>query len=303
MINNKSEFFSSRPIASAFIVSKHFTFINIAVSAIVFTTKTKGFFLNFAVMPFELIPFVAQQFSALIWKLETDTENDLLYVETRNQQEHTVAFSAFDLKNEKANFIELETEEKWLTGMSGGRKQILFLHGYKSAQSPEHKSIIALDGLTGKQLWADYNLSVEAFTKDGLLAADQRFQSKRLVLLDYQNGTMKTGTNQMVLPDVPQEITWPEMLRLPPKNLFNIISATITGEISCLKYNSYLIISLHTLNKGNLMQELYVIENEKLVYRDLLNENIQKLQPEAFVLTKNHLVYIKNKTALKVLNL
>lgn len=57
------------------------------------------------------------------------------------------------------------------------------------------------------------------------------------------------------------------------------------------------------LNKGNLMQELYVIKNEKLVYRDLLNENIQKLQPEAFVLIKNHLVYIKNKTALKVLNL
>ncbi len=252
-------------------------------------------------MSIYLNPVIDHAFSGLIWKLEIDAATEFIFAETRNSENRTVAFSSFSLKTGQVYFLEVMMEEKWLTGMEGARKGVLFLHGYKSAQSPEHKSIIALDGLTGKQLWADYNLSVEAFTKDGLLAADQRFQTKRIVLLDYQTGNIITQVNSPQ--DDQQEIQYPYMLRLLPPNFAALINGTISGEISCLKYNSYLIISLHTLNKGNLMQELYVIENEKLVYRDLLNENIQKLQPEAFVLIKNHLVYIKNKTALKVLNL
>jgi len=252
-------------------------------------------------MSIYLNPVIDHAFSGLIWKLEIDAAIELIFAETRNSENRTVAFSSFSLKTGQVYFLEVMMEEKWLTGMEGARKGVLFLHGYKSEQSPEHKSIIALDGLTGKQLWADYNLSVEAFTKDGLLAADQRFQTKRIVLLDYQTGNIITQVNSPQ--DDQQEIQYPYMLGLLPQNLAALINGTISGEISCLKYNSYLIISLHTLNKGNLMQELYVIKNEKLVYRDLLNENIQKLQPEAFVLIKNHLVYIKNKTALKVLNL
>lgn len=254
-------------------------------------------------MLFEIKPSVTYTFSGLIWKLELDSASDLLYVETRNQQEHLVSFSAFDLKNGQANFIEITSEEKWLAGMNGGRKGVLFLYGYKSVQSPEQKGIIAIDGLTGKQLWADYNLALEKFTAEGLLATDQRFQTKKMILLDEQTGAVKDVAKNSIFPDDLQEIAYPLMLRLLPENLRQLLSVTITGEISCLNYNSYLIISLHSQNNKNLVQELYVIKEEKVVYHDLLNEHIQKLQPEAFVLIKNHLIYIKNKITLKVLNL
>ncbi len=240
-------------------------------------------------------------FTGLIWKLETDIEQNLIYVETRNEKEHSAGFSSFHLKTGEVNFLEFIPKEKWLVGMNGGRKGILFLHGYLSDQTPEHKGIIALDGFTGKGLWADYNLAIEAFTVDGLLAADQRFQSKRTVLLDYQTGTVKAKTENRQ--DDRQEIQYPFMLLLLPKNLTALIAGTITGEISCLNYNPYLIISLHTQNNDGLLQELFIFENEKLICHDLLNENIQKLQPEAFVVIKNYLVYIKNKTVLKVLSL
>lgn len=246
-------------------------------------------------------PVIDHAFSGLIWKIETDIAAELIYVETRNAENHSTGFSSFSLKNGAINFSEFIPEEKWLVGMDGGRQKMLFLYGYKSEQSPEHKGIIALDGLTGKQLWADYNLVLEAFTTDGLLAADQRFQTKRTVLLDYPTGNLKNKTDD-VQDDV-QEIQYPFLLRLLPENLSSLITGTITGEISCLNYNSYLIISLHTKNNGHLLQQLFIIENEIIIYQDLLNEYIQKLQPEAFVLIKNHLVYLKNKAILKVLNL
>ncbi|WP_299289280.1 DUF4905 domain-containing protein [uncultured Mucilaginibacter sp.] len=251
----------------------------------------------------QLTTIINQPFVGLIWKLETDTENDLIYIEIRNEKEHSAGFSSLNLKTGKLNFLELVPEEKWLVGLSGGRKGILFLHGYLSDQTPEHKAIIALDGTTGKQLWANYNLSLETFTEKGLLAADQRFQSKRLVLMDEQTGNLKTGINLDDLADDVQPIQIPQMLLLLPQNLSALITGTITGGISCFNYNTYLIISLHTQNHGELLQQLFVVENEAIIYQDLLNEQIQKLQPEAFVMIKNYLVYLKNKTVLKVLNL
>jgi hypothetical protein len=52
---------------------------------------------------------------------------------------------------------------------------------------------------------------------------------------------------------------------------------------------------------GRLQQHLYIMDGNEVVYHDLLNQDIQKLQPEAFVLHKNALIYIKNKTEIKVL--
>ncbi len=252
-------------------------------------------------MSANLTPVIDHTFSGIIWKLACDTAAAIIYTETRNSENHTAAFSSFNLENGQVYFRELVTEEKWMTGLEGGRQGVLFLHGYKSDQSPEHKALIALDGLTGKQLWADYNLSLEAFTTDGLLAADQRFQTKKMVMLDYKTGNIISSTNQQQ--DDLQEIQYPFLLPLLPENLAALITGTITGEISCLNYNPYIIISLHTQNNGLLVQELFIIENEALIYHDLLNEHIQKLQPEAFVVIKNCLVYTKNKTVLKVLNL
>ena len=120
-------------------------------------------------------------------------------------------------------------------------------------------------------------------------------------MLDYRSGNKFTQKNN--LQDDVEQIQYPLMLRLLPQNTAALITGTITGEISCLNYNSYLIISLHTQNNGNLQQQLFVIENDTLIYQDLLNEQIQKLQPEAFVMINNYLIYLKNKITLKVLNL
>ncbi|MFD2146347.1 hypothetical protein [Mucilaginibacter antarcticus] len=70
-----------------------------------------------------------------------------------------------------------------------------------------------------------------------------------------------------------------------------------------LEHNKFRIVSLHTATAGRLKQHIYVLDDEAVVYEDLLNEDIQKMQPESFILYKNWLIYIKNKSELKVLPL
>ncbi len=84
---------------------------------------------------------------------------------------------------------------------------------------------------------------------------------------------------------------------------FTLPAESYNQVMQYLTYNNYRIVSLHTLLEGQLKQNIYVWEGENLIYEDLLNDNIQKMQPEAFIQYKNRIIYIKNKTELKVISL
>jgi len=70
-----------------------------------------------------------------------------------------------------------------------------------------------------------------------------------------------------------------------------------------LEYNNLRIVSLHALKGGELTQLLYIMNGVDNVYEDILNAGIQKIQPEAFIMYKNCLIYIKNKSEIKILAL
>ena len=75
------------------------------------------------------------------------------------------------------------------------------------------------------------------------------------------------------------------------------------NTIHYLEHSNFRIVSLHTFAEGTLQQHLYIMRNAEIIYEDLLNSDIQKLQPEAFLLHKDQLIYLKDKSQLKVLNL
>ena len=60
---------------------------------------------------------------------------------------------------------------------------------------------------------------------------------------------------------------------------------------------------MHSFKDGVLNQLLYIMDDVRIIYEDILNADIQKLQLEAFILHKNCLIYIKNRSEIKVLNL
>ncbi|HVV53902.1 MAG TPA: hypothetical protein VHC47_01170, partial [Mucilaginibacter sp.] len=63
------------------------------------------------------------------------------------------------------------------------------------------------------------------------------------------------------------------------------------------------IVSLHAIAEGTLQQHLYIVSGGEIIYHDLLNSRIQKLQPESFMLYQDYLIYLKNQSQLHVLNM
>lgn len=253
--------------------------------------------------PIMLNPYIQQQFTGQIWKLLIEPVKELLFVETRDTENRVVSFSGFDLNTGKPSFLNITLDEKWLTGMEGCFDGVLFLHGYQSTQSPVHKGITAVDGATGNILWSNYNYAINHISASGPVAYNTQIQPKKLFVLDAQNGAALQPFDASVDEDIDQNIVLPHVIKSLDTDMEPHFEGDKTGIIHYIEYNSFRIVSLHTLVNTRLSQVLLIMQGNNLVYRDLLNDEIQKLQPEAFIMQHNRLIYIKNKVELKVLNL
>jgi hypothetical protein len=242
-------------------------------------------------------------FNGLVWRLEIDPVTATLFAEIRNEQDKQVSFASIGLASGKLNFTDLTTDERWLTGMECAHNGVLLLHHYESASSPIHKGIMAIDGRTGQLLWSDYSRGFDHLSINGPVMYDQRIQPRKFFVADIKTGERLHAYDTATDTEADLSISIPDIIDGVVLSAELGIPAPFGNVAHNLYLNQYRIVSLHALNNTQLTQTLYIFENDKPVFNDLLNAGIQKLQPEAFIVHNNHLIYLKNKTELNVINL
>ncbi len=247
--------------------------------------------------------FISELFNGQIWKFVIDEQAGLLFVEIRNADNREVSFASINLNTGLVNFKDQQLPEKWLVGLSGSNKGILFLHGYQSAQSPTHKGITAIDGISGVELWSNYTYAINKLSINGPIAYNTQVQPPTFYLLDAKTGAMQRLYNASIDTEIIQNILLPDILNTIPSDFNRFFGDETMGNFHYIEHNGFRIVSLHTTKNGLLQQTLLITKNGELVYRDILNDNIQKLQPEAFIVYQTLLIYIKNTRELKILNL
>ena len=250
-----------------------------------------------------LQPFISQSLNGTIWRLEIDELTDTMVVEVRNEQDKQTTFTSISLQTGNVNFTDYKTPERWLTGIEAIYNNVILLHHYKHESGPEHKAVIAIDATTAADIWSNYSIAFDHLSINGPTVYNTSIQTKKLLLADIHTGEIKRPYNADLDKPLVNSIVIPD-ITTADQMIPGILPAEAYGNIvHYLNHNKYRIVSLHTLKNGALQQHLFIMDGFDMVYQDLLNTDIQKLQPEAFVLHKNALVYIKNKTEIKVLNL
>ncbi|MES2268580.1 MAG: DUF4905 domain-containing protein [Bacteroidota bacterium] len=250
-----------------------------------------------------LQPFISQPLNGTVWRLQIDEVTDTIGIEIRNEADKQTSFTSLNPSTGKVNFTNFTLPERWLTGIEAVYNGVMLLHYYKHESGPEHKAIIAIDATSATELWSNYSLAFDHLSINGPVVYNTGFQPKKLILIDVLTGQTIRPYDAMEDKPLEHNIVVPVMI--PTADL---VPGTLPDEpygnmVHYLNHNSYIIVSLHTLKNGALQQHLYITEGNNVVYHDLLNQDIQKLQPEAFVLHKNALVYIKNKAEIKVLKI
>lgn len=247
-----------------------------------------------------LLPSINKPLNGVIWRLEIDSRNDTIYLETRTADKQ-VAFTSIDLNTGQTNFENYNTPERWLTGIEAAYDGILLLHGYQSENSPVHKGLTAIDK-NAQTVWSNYSYAFDHLTVNGPIVFNAQIQPKKLFLIDIKTGASLRLYDQAVDLEINNRVLFPEPALPSDLNLGGDIA--VYGNImQSLYYNKLRIVSLHTLSKGQLEQRLLITDAAAPVYKDLLNTDIQKMQPESFILYKNLVIYIKDKAILKVIPL
>jgi hypothetical protein len=248
-----------------------------------------------------LQPSISQTFNGTVWRLQIDSQTGIMVIELRNEQEKQTSFASLNLTTGKVYFDNLVMPERWLTGVEAVFNGMMLLHYYKHESGPEHKTIIAVDATTSAELWSNYNLAFDHLCVNGPIAYNTNIQPKKLLLIDVFTGQTIRPYDATQDKPLENEIVIPDMLPAGQLVPGSLPDEPYGNMVHYLNHNSYRIVSLHTFKNGALQQHLYILKDGEVVYYDLLNQHIQKLQPEAFVLHKNTLVYIKNKAEIKVL--
>jgi len=249
-----------------------------------------------------LLPFIHEQLNGIIWRIEIDGPGNILLLELRNTEDKQVSFTSISLTTGKTNFTNLTTPERWLTGLETAHNGVLLLHHYQSATSPVHKALVAVDSIDGTTLWSNYTYAFDSLSVNGPIVYNMQVQPKKLFLADIKTGaslrlfdaaTDESLNNNIIAPQTLSPSALPYQLPVEPHG--NIIDY--------LNYNKFRIVSLHAVAQGVLQQHLYIWDDTGIIYEDILNTDIQKMQPEAFILHKNCLIYIKNRSEIKAINL
>lgn len=249
-----------------------------------------------------LQPLFSHDFTGTIWRLEIDEISDTMVVEIRNQQDKQVSFASIDLNTGKFYFDDFTTDERWLTGIEAVYDGVALLHYYKHETGPEHKGIIAINAATGQELWSNYSFAFDQLSINGPVVYNTNMQPKKLVLADIKTGRLARAYEFTDKP-LPNSIVIPVLMTAEQRLSTTLPEEPFGNIVHYLDHNTYRIVSLHTFKNAALQQHLFVTQGETIVYHNLLNSGIQKLQPEAFVLHKNALIFIRDRTELRVLNL
>jgi hypothetical protein len=246
---------------------------------------------------------ISEQFNGTIWRMEIDELTETVLLEIRNSEDKKVCFGSAGLNNGVIHFKDISTSEQWLTGIEAAYDGVLLLHYYQTEVGPAHKGLLAIDVVTGEALWSNYNYAFDHLSLNGPAVYDTRVQPRKLFLANIKTGATTRIYEPSVYKELENNIVLPELITPDELSLKLTALHPFGNMVHYLEYNNFRIVSLHALKAGQLIQSLFIFDGVNKVYEDLLNTDIQKIQPEAFILHKNRLIYIKNKSELRVLPL
>lgn len=237
-------------------------------------------------------PVISEKFSGLIWKIKVQGPLGLMAVETRNSDLKQVAFTVLNFISGHVHFKEVSYNEQWNLSLAFIGDKNLVINGYGHSDRPESKGIMSVSLTDGSVIWEKFNISLNEVNASGIQVYDSRFQPRKFDWIDHlsSNAIEAPALGQdpdsvILFPETDQSINIPSFIK----------HGEITGDILSLTFADKKILSFHEAKDGFFCQRLIVYQEDKVLIDDILISGIQKLQPEAFFIQQNHLLYVRDK--------
>ncbi|WP_233555652.1 DUF4905 domain-containing protein [Pontibacter oryzae] len=253
--------------------------------------------------------------------MRLDSITGCLAIEIRDADVLLTSFYTLDTASHTLKQLQLPQAKAWWQGLEDATHGFLYLHGYGNRQLGQHKGIIAISQVTGKQVWETKELAFYGVDSPGLLAYNPEQPEAALQVLHPTTGkaTGITRTQQEAAAEVAkynqiryQNCIYPT-LYLEGEDHFNTVQFFLKQEfeievVKAIDYaetDSCLLVSFYTLEPDGKLQNELAVFNLKgdLQLKVTLGTALTGIGSDTFFIFKHNLYFIQNKDILQVFRL
>ena len=254
--------------------------------------------------------------AGVVWRL-VPTASGKLIGEARDVQKKSASFFCVNVRTGEVLWEGARFGEPWWLGIEAVHNDILLLHKFATPDLPEHRAVIAVDVLTGKELWRNEEVTFERLGSTSLHVVRAQAFSAQHVRLDYRTGTPVESAEVDV-----DEVMWDDLLHDTelPTPLYNlttdepaavlfgrhcsteevVLPLEVVEREDCIVYGYYERLSAPTDERVCMKNVLLVVASRsgEEVFRDVINARCWAAAPEAFFVCHDMLLYVRERTTL-----
>ena len=255
-----------------------------------------------------------------LWRI-IFSHNNFIVGEDRNTDEKLVSFVCLNATDGKVLWRDKTFSEKWWIGIEGVTNEHLYLHEFKKPDIPEHQGIIAVDLLTGTELWRNMHCTFLTATELFVYGFKDLFERRLYYKMNRQAGEIVEELQSLpedIEPNLQMEKVDFQFPRTAEDTAGDIrdqlrgAAPDEDGNIKSMEFaetGKFLVVNVHMMLPGNksgaMKNSLYIIDSsvKKKVYSDVLNESTPYPVPDSFFLDGQTVYYIKERKTLVSLSL
>lgn len=254
-----------------------------------------------------------------MWRI-VPTASGKVIGETRDVQAKRASFFCLNLWTGEVLWEEAQFGEPWWIGIEGVHRDTLLLHKFATPELPEHRAVIAVDVLTGSELWRNEEVRFAYLGTEAVaVTRSQAFGSEQL-RLDYRTGEKReqddTARDVPVSAEPATELPSPlydlegdEMTQILLRRHCN--PENIVYPCDCLERDSLLVCNYHerisaSPDERPCMRSILMVvakSSGAVLFTDVITRQAWAVVPDAFLVYEGMLIYIHERTTLTAIDL
>jgi hypothetical protein len=232
-------------------------------------------------------------------------QQNIIFLEVRNEESKKVSFSAVDLDNKSVIFENLAFEEPWWISLAEVSGQMLIFKIYIDTNNPDKKSIIAYDFHQKKTAWWRNNYAVSGVNDSQVMGTETGLGMKFLAL-NLTDGL--PSVNQSPEPPKQNFLVRKPLQYYPETSHFETVKSFLNVKheilavsmIEYLEFRSLIFIScyINGLEK-DLANYLIVLDEEgQVLLKERIGEHLKGIGIDTFFILSGYLIFAKNTREL-----
>lgn len=230
-----------------------------------------------------------KSFLGIVWRIETDTANNILAVETRDEATGNPSFSTFDYATGTSFAQERPYGDRnWaLAGITAG-KLIVRAFGH---DSPDSGGIACIDAVSGELLWEQFNYILVGITNRQLAVRHRNFASGYEQHVDIETGNL-TQFNKTIDKPIGPEIVLPQRhIGDTPTFLRNY---AVYGDILCCEIGSKKVWAFHEVTHQKYRIRLVISKGLNVLSDAVVLADLTQMIPELFFAIDSQLFLVSD---------